>query len=81
LNVAFGSEDGFIRFYDLRCSAAVEEFAAHRAAVVRLHSLLIGRAALLSSSADGEICPWESKTFELVRRGGPDGEMVRGCQK
>jgi hypothetical protein len=79
--VAFGSEDGFIRFYDLRCSAIVEEFPAHRAPVVHVHSLQIGRAALLSSSADGEICLWESKTFELVKRSRLDGEIVRGCQK
>jgi WD40 repeat protein len=79
--VAFGSEDGFIRFYDLRCSAIVEEFPAHRAPVIHLTPFHIGRAVLLSSSADGEICLWDSKTFELVRRGGLEGEIVRGCQK
>jgi hypothetical protein len=79
--VAFGSEDGFIRFYDLRCSAIVEEFPAHRAPVVHLLPLQIGRAVLLSSSAVGEICLWEAKTFELVRRCALDGEIVRGCQK
>jgi WD40 repeat protein len=78
--LVFGSEDGFIRFFDVQLFAIVEEFPAHDAPITYLEANLYPNAALVSA-ADGQLRLWREGSLELMAEISIAPEKVRACER
>jgi hypothetical protein len=77
--LVFGSEDGFVRFFDTRLSAIVEEFPAHGAPVTFVDAVSIAGACLVSASDDGCVRLWRERTLEPAAQIAIPPDRIRSC--